>query len=478
MFLLAMEESLDYTQNITEFPTRKIPKIWEPNSIDELREIVTTANKEARPVYPISTGHNWGLGSKLPIQDSDLIVLRKLNEIVEVNEDLAYARVQPGVTQLQLAEHLAKNHPELILNVTGGSARSSILGNAVERGSGKNGQRANDIRELKVMLASGEEFSTGFGNMPSAGPSYYKFGLGPDITHLFTQSNYGIVTECTINLIPKDSFTLFLTYLDFDDLGEFLDVFSKLVRKGVVGHSLEVDSQNDPKIFELFDHEVNPKNWICWFVVYGEAGIRSAKNACIKNSLSSVCRQIKTYESTAENKEALPPVKVRMSRYNGIPTDHSLISTAQAFGVDLDSDNPDIDFYKALPGFRCILPVIPFSRKGADIIDFIHHLSSRLGLAPVLSIICLDDYALEVFVRVHFDRENETQISAADRWAKTLLVELKKEGIFPYRLDVENMNFYLSNANDPFSNLKNEIKKFLDPQGVISSGRYQLINYK
>ncbi|MEM7296817.1 MAG: FAD-dependent oxidoreductase [Bacteroidota bacterium] len=133
-----MYDTFDYSLNVTEFPARNIPKIWTPNSISDLKQILQKANRERQPIYPISTGHNWGLGSKLPVVDSELINLSRLNKIVEVNEELAYARIQPGVTQKQLSEYLAKNHTGLILNVTGSDAHSSILANAIERGSGKN----------------------------------------------------------------------------------------------------------------------------------------------------------------------------------------------------------------------------------------------------------------------------------------------------------------------------------------------------
>jgi len=476
-----MNSSQYYNKNITEFPARKISKIWKPQSIDELKEILHWAGENGEKVHPISTGHNWGLGSKLPVEDSNLIVLNDLNSIVEVNEELAYARIQPGVTQLQLANYLKKNHPDFLLNVTGGSAHSSILANAIERGSGKNGHRANDIRELKIMLASGEEISTGFGNrcVPGRGSSsFYRYGSGPDFTHLFTQSNFGIVTEAVISLMPKEPFTLFLSYLDLSQLGQFLGTFSQLVRKGIIGHSLEIDSQDDPKIFELFEEEVPEDRWICWFAVYGEESIRTAKIELVKEALEVFCSEIRTYYSGENHAGAPAPIQVRMLRYSGIPTDHSLISTAKAFGVQLSEENPDIDVHKQLPGFRCILPVIPFSKEGSEVISLIYEISAADNQKPVISIIGLDNYSLEVFARVYFDRSNENQISAANQWAKKLLEALADRNIFPYRVDVENMISQLLNDNLLISNLKNSIKQTLDPQGIISPGRYQMISSK
>lgn len=473
-----MEHPSDYTLNVTEFPARKIDQIWKPDSISELREILKSANNERRAVYPISTGHNWGLGSKLPVVDSELIDLSRLNRIVEVNESLSYARIQPGVTQLQLSNYLKENHPNFLLNVTGSDAHSSILANAIERGSGKSGHRANDIRELKVMTASGKEFATGFGSYANNSSSFYKYGLGPDLTHLFTQSNMGIVTEGVINLMPRQDFTLFLTRVEEKMLGEFLEIFSNLVRKGVVGHSLEIDSQNDPKIHELFEtEEAKSTSWICWFVIYGEGEIRSAKINVIRRELDQVLTESKFYSSTEDHTSTPAPIQVRISRYNGVPNDHSLISTAKSFGVELAEDNPDLDLYKKLPGFRCVLPVIPFSKDGASAIDLIINYSKSTPFEPAISIIGLDAYSLEVFARVYFNREREEEITLASSWASGLLEELKRNSLFPYRLDIDNMIPYLSNAKDPLRELKEVIKKHLDPNGIIAPGRYQMISY-
>lgn len=473
-----MEKPSDYTLNVTEFPAREIEKVWTPTSVPELKTILADANQSGRSVYPISTGHNWGLGSKLPVLDADIINLKNLNKIIEVNESLAYARIQPGVTQIQLAHYLADNHPDLILNVTGSDAHSSILANAIERGSGKNGHRANDIRELKIINGKGEEFATGFGSFTDSQQlSFYKYGLGPDLTHLFTQSNMGIITEGVINLMPKQPFTLHLASVPHKNLGAFLQSFASLVRKGVVGHSLEIDSQNDPKIYELFQNqEKNSSNWICWFVVYGEGDIKSAKNSAAKNTLLPVTTELKSYQSADDHSSSPLPIQVRISRYSGIPNDHSLLSTARAFGVELDENDPDLDAYKDLPGFRCVLPVIPFSSDGAKVIDLILSYSKTTAFEPAISIIGLDEYSLEVFARVYFNRSMQVEIDQAANWASELLELLRKENIYPYRLDVENMIPYLSNVNDPLKTLKNIIKKHLDPQGVIAPGRYHLIS--
>jgi 4-cresol dehydrogenase (hydroxylating) len=47
-----------------------------------------------------------------------------------------------------------------------------------------------------VVLANGDLVRTGMGAMPNAKTwPIFKFGLGPDVDGLFSQSNFGIVTK-------------------------------------------------------------------------------------------------------------------------------------------------------------------------------------------------------------------------------------------------------------------------------------------
>ena len=87
--------------------TREIAAVVQPASVDEVQRLVQIARDHHLPLYPISTGQNWGYGSALPARDRNVIVdLRRMNRIHEVNRDLAYAVVEPGVTQQQLYDHL------------------------------------------------------------------------------------------------------------------------------------------------------------------------------------------------------------------------------------------------------------------------------------------------------------------------------------------------------------------------------------
>src|SRR6187549_665968 len=102
-----------YRRNVTAL-SRDIPFVLRPRTEAEVGRIVAFANQYQAPLYPISTGKNWGLGSKLPVLDGSVVLdLSLLNEIAHVSETGLYALIGPGVTQGQLAAYLAERHPDL-----------------------------------------------------------------------------------------------------------------------------------------------------------------------------------------------------------------------------------------------------------------------------------------------------------------------------------------------------------------------------
>ena len=80
-----------------------IPAIVRPGDRQEVQECLRIANRCGVPVYPISSGLNWGYGSRVPAADGCVLLdLGRMNRIVDFSEKLAYVTVEPGVTQEQL----------------------------------------------------------------------------------------------------------------------------------------------------------------------------------------------------------------------------------------------------------------------------------------------------------------------------------------------------------------------------------------
>src|SRR5688500_12240914 len=77
----APEIERQYQRNVTAL-SRAISMVLCPKNADEIAPIIAEANQRSIPLYPISTGKNWGMGSKLPVMDGDVVLdLSRLNRI-------------------------------------------------------------------------------------------------------------------------------------------------------------------------------------------------------------------------------------------------------------------------------------------------------------------------------------------------------------------------------------------------------------
>lgn len=236
-----------------------------PTTVEETSTVVKLANEFQVPVWPVSKGRNWGYGSATPEVDNTVVLhLERMNRILEVSEDLAYAVVEPGVTYRQLKEHLLKSGSRLWCDCTDGPPEGSVLGNALERGMGVThyADHFGTLCGLEVVLADGSIIRTGggaFGRCPTW--NTHKWGVGPYIEGLFSQANFGIVVKAGIWLFPKpESYCAFTFDLARDeDFPQLVDAVRELTLAGLLTAgvhiindicALSVVSQYPPELAE------------------------------------------------------------------------------------------------------------------------------------------------------------------------------------------------------------------------------------
>jgi 4-cresol dehydrogenase (hydroxylating) len=235
---------------------QEVSGILRPKDAEQVGMCLKIANQYRSPVYAISSGKNWGYGSSVPVQGGCVILdLARLNEIVDYSEELAYVTLQPGVTQGQLYEYLRQRNSRLWMDATGSSPDYSIIGNTVERGFGHtpHGDRFNHVCGMEVVLPSGEIIHTGFGRFSNAKPAkVYRWGVGPYMDGLFTQSNLGVVTQMTLWLMPAPAyFQAFNIFIERDDqLEEVIDALRPLRLDGTIKSAIHI--VNDYKVLSSF----------------------------------------------------------------------------------------------------------------------------------------------------------------------------------------------------------------------------------
>jgi 4-cresol dehydrogenase (hydroxylating) len=491
--------------------SNRVPAILRPATRAELQECLRIANRFLVPVYPVSSGKNWGYGSRVPTADGSVLVdLGRMNRILDFSEELGYVTVEPGVTQEQLLAFLAARRSRLWMDATGASPQSSLIGNTVERGFGHTpyGDHFAHSCGLEVVLATGEVIDTGFARFPGAAAApLYRWGVGPSLDGLFSQSNLGIVTRMTIWLMPQPDY--FQAYYfqcgEADGLAGLINALRPLRLQGTIRSASHI--ANDYKVISALQQYP-------WEAAGGETPLRGAHLEQLRRELRIGCWNGSgaLYGTRAQVKEArrllrnalrgrasrLQFIDDRMLRLGamfakpyqmltgwnlarmlavlkpvyglmkGIPTDHPLASTYwRKRTPPVHPMDPDRDGC----GLLWCSPVAPCDGEHATrLTTLATGLVLDHGLEPAISLTMITDRTLACIISLGYDREVAGEDERAAACYSALLRELAKEGYHSYRLSVNAMS---AMAGAPaYQDVLGRLKKVVDPNGILAPGRY------
>jgi 4-cresol dehydrogenase (hydroxylating) len=204
-----------------------------PTTTEQVQAVVRLAAEAGVPVWTHSQGRNNGYGGPSPrVGGSISISLRRMNRVLEVNENLAYAVVEPGVRWFDLYDELRARGSRLMVSVPD-LGWGSVIGNSLDNGVTYLPYGADFAAPcgMEVILPDGELLRTGMGAMPG-NPAWhtYKRGVGPILDPLFIQSNLGIVVRMGVWLMPQPEAyaPLILTVAHDHDLPAAIDALREL----------------------------------------------------------------------------------------------------------------------------------------------------------------------------------------------------------------------------------------------------------
>lgn len=170
-----------------------------PRSTEDTSNILKAASTHQLPVVPFGLGTSLE-GHVVPIQECVTIDFSEMNAVLDVSPDDLLVTVQPGVTRSQLNRELKKHG--LFFSVDPG-ADATLGGMAATNASGitsvRYGIMRDQVRDLEVVLASGEVIHTG--------SKAAKSSAGLHLNGLFVGSEgiLGCITELTLKVygIPE-----------------------------------------------------------------------------------------------------------------------------------------------------------------------------------------------------------------------------------------------------------------------------------
>src|SRR5688500_1564986 len=82
-----------------------------PDNVEQVQTVVRIANRYRLPLWTISTGRNLGYGGPSPVYSGSVVVdLKRMNRILEVDDKIHYAVVEPGVSYFDLYRYIQERN--------------------------------------------------------------------------------------------------------------------------------------------------------------------------------------------------------------------------------------------------------------------------------------------------------------------------------------------------------------------------------
>jgi 4-cresol dehydrogenase (hydroxylating) len=510
--LLGSECVLDGAQgqarwgSCTTGATRAIAGALRPGTTEPIPEIVRIARQHRVALYPISTGNNWGYGSALPVRDGCVIL------DLSFDAETGVVVVEPGVTQAMLADFLARGAHPFLVPVTGAGPNCSLLGNAVERGYGITPytDHFGAVLALEAVLADGSIYRSPLPELTAerAAPAF-KWGVGPYLDGLFTQSGFGVVTNVAIALARTPPRTKAILFgLSEDRFVESVTAIRDVLRRlpGIVGglnlmNTHRVLAMGIPYPIERVGSDgilsvatmkelaarEHIHAWTGFGTLYGTQGVVRAAQREIARLLRPHVRQL-AFVSPATLRN-VNRVRSRLGlKFGGFGRKLELLLA----GLELVQGRPS---ETALPlaywrsgrvpaigrprdpardgcGLIWYSPLVPMSaQRVSRYVEFVTSVMRAHRLEPLITLTSISERCFDSTVPLLFDRGDTAAVDRAQRCANELLEAGRNEGFVPYRLGLGAMG-WLDGHRLAHDALAARLIGALDPDRVLAPGRY------
>ena len=515
---LVSEPSKVELETRTCIPFRQIPDcVVYPDSAEQVQRIVALAQELKVPLWPVSTGKNWGYGEKSAVYQGGItMVLERMKKIEMVDETLGYAVIEPGVTYRDLNGYLKDNKLALWSDCAGSTESASVIGNALDKGRGVTpyADHFGALCGMEVVLPDASLLRTGnTTGTPNRVWNLYKWGVGPYLDGLFAQSNLGIVVKAGIWLMPEPEAFDFLAFeytKSLDRFPEMIDDLRRLVFTGALKsrphiandfamlcimsqypkHLLSGRKSLSPEAIVRWRHEHGVSSWTFGCGLYGTTQeVRSQRRALRRNlrkygslwSFGHVTRgdwigrllfQITRRLARLAGKSPafLAQLKPGADLFRGIPTNEFVKQVY--FKSHPQKPTGAFDPPKDQCGFIWIGPLVPFLSKNVqEALDGAKRIFQKHDFDVFVEIIVESPRAVLLLFGVFFDKADPADTQRASDWYTEIRTAMIEAGYPPYR-ETAQSSPHVFDQNPVTRKFLSSIKKALDPNGTLAPGRY------
>jgi 4-cresol dehydrogenase (hydroxylating) len=451
-----------------------------PASVDEVQGIVAIANELGIPLWPVSRGNNFAYGGSAPVMAGTVVLdMSRMNRIIEVNEEFGYALVEPGVSYFDLYDYIQSKGLKLWLDVPD-PGWGSVMGNALDHGIGYTPYGDHFAMQcgMEVVLPTGEIIRTGMGSLEGNNTwQLFKYGFGPYVDGMFSQSNFGIVTKMGIWLMPEPAGyrPYMISFEKEEDIEQVVEILRPLkvgsiIQNAATIRSLLIDAAvHEPKsryydgkgptpksIYKKIMEDQHMGMWNFCGALYGPPPVTDTLWSVIRDSFAQV-PGAKFYFPEDRTRE-YDILLHRAETMKGIPklTEFNFLNWNGGGGH---------------VGFS---PVSPLTGKDAiGQYRFVDELVRSYGF-DYMAVMAVGWRELHHVVIIVYDKNSPDEIKRMDELFNILVDKAAEEGYGEYRTHVRYMDRIAATYNwnnGSLWRMHERLKDALDPNGIIAPGK-------
>lgn len=243
------DELVAYSYDATPLFQSMPDAVVQPGTAAEVAAVLQICARHRVPVVTRGSGTNLSAGT-VPAVGGVVLVLTRMNRIIEIDEENLTATVEPGVITAQLSQ--AVEARGLFYPPDPGSMKiSTIGGNIAENSGGLRGLKYGVTRDyvlgLEAVLPTGEILHTGGKNTKDV--------AGYDLTRLLvgSEGTLAVVTRATLKLLPQPAArrTALALFADMVDAGRAV---SRIIAERIIPGTLEFLDQGTLQAVEAYAH--------------------------------------------------------------------------------------------------------------------------------------------------------------------------------------------------------------------------------
>lgn len=460
--------------------------VVQPTTVEQVQAVVRIAAAHRIPLWSQGQGRNNGYGGAAPrVSGGITINFRRMNRVLELNEELGYALVEPGVSFQDLYDAIEAAGADLMVSVPD-LGWGSISGNSLDNGLtylpyGKDQQA---VCGLEVVTADGELMRTGMGAMEgNTAWNLYKRSLGPTLDPLFMQGNFGVVTKMGVWLMPKPEV---ITHVHIDakrdeDLIPLVDILRRLRLDGTVDgvpcllNTLLIASTIAPRShwyepeegvipdeeIDRIAEKIGVGRWHLRLALYGDRPVNEHNLAKVERAFG-VIRDVKIRSTTTGPEEwaSLPDPSDRV--YAGVPNQDWTTMAGWRGGSH--------------GGHMSFTPVIELTgRKVYQLHQWMRAQFESRGIDHTADLIVVGARAMCSVNGLTFDIDDEDATADAYRLIQELVQEAGRLGYGEYRAHLHFMDLAQEQfgfGGHAYRRFVEKIKDAVDPYGILNPGRH------